>query len=72
MISVSEQTPVTFLFTDIEGSTRLWEQEPERMRPVMARHDAVSKSAVERNHGTIVKMTGDGVHAAFDQPARCV
>ncbi|MGZ9086794.1 MAG: ATP-binding protein, partial [Rhodoplanes sp.] len=65
---MSEQTPVTFLFTDIEGSTRLWEQEPERMPPVMAHHDAVSKSAVERNRGTIVKMTGDGVHAAFDNP----
>ena len=68
MNSVSEQNPVTFLFTDIEGSTRLWEQEPERMRPVMARHDAVSKAAVERHHGTIVKMTGDGVHAAFNSP----
>ena len=68
MNHVSEQTPVTFLFTDIEGSTRLWEQEPERMRPVMARHDAVSKAAVERHHGTIVKMTGDGVHAAFNSP----
>jgi predicted ATPase/class 3 adenylate cyclase len=68
MNDVSEQTPVTFLFTDIEGSTRLWEQEPERMRPVMARHDAVSKAAVERHHGTIVKMTGDGVHAAFNSP----
>jgi predicted ATPase/class 3 adenylate cyclase len=68
MNHVSEQTPVTFLFTDIEGSTRLWEQEPERMRPVMARHDAVSKAAVERHHGTIVKMTGDGVHATFNCP----
>ena len=38
------------------------------MRPVMARHDAVSKAAVERHHGTIVKMTGDGVHAAFTNP----
>ena len=65
---VPEQSPVTFLFTDIEGSTRLWEQEPERMPLVMARHDAISKSAVERNRGTIVKMTGDGVHAAFDSP----
>src|SRR5918993_3354620 len=65
---VSEQTPVTFLFTDIEGSTRLWEQQPERMPQVMARHDAISRAAVERNRGTIVKMTGDGVHAAFDHP----
>ena len=38
------------------------------MPPVMARHDAISRSAVERNRGTIVKMTGDGVHAAFDNP----
>ncbi|MEO8185936.1 MAG: tetratricopeptide repeat protein [Burkholderiaceae bacterium] len=68
MKRVSEQTPVTFLFTDIEGSTRLWEQQPERMPLVMARHDAISRSVVERNRGTIVKMTGDGVHAAFDRP----
>ena len=38
------------------------------MLPVMARHDAISRAAVERNRGTIVKMTGDGVHAAFDSP----
>src|SRR5687768_13550687 len=72
MNHVSEQTPVTFLFTDIEGSTRLWEQEPERMPQVMARHDAISRAAVERNRGTIVKMTGDGVHAAFDRPLDAV
>ena len=35
---------------------------------LMARHDAISRAAVERNRGTIVKMTGDGVHAAFDRP----
>src|SRR6266513_2619527 len=58
----------TFLFTDIEGSTRLWEQEPERMRHALARHDAVSRAAVEGNRGVVVKMTGDGVHAVFDDP----
>jgi predicted ATPase/class 3 adenylate cyclase len=58
----------TFLFTDIEGSTRLWEQEPERMRPALAHHDAIVRSAVEAHRGIIVKMTGDGVHAAFDDP----
>jgi len=57
---------VTFLFTDIEGSTRLWEQEPERMKPALAAHDALSRKAIEGHHGTVVKMTGDGVHAAFD------
>ncbi|HXN14966.1 MAG TPA: adenylate/guanylate cyclase domain-containing protein, partial [Usitatibacter sp.] len=58
----------TFLFTDIEGSTRLWEQDPERMRPAMACHDAIARSAVESNHGVVVKMAGDGLHAAFDDP----
>jgi predicted ATPase/class 3 adenylate cyclase len=57
-----------FLFTDIEGSTRLWEQEPERMRSALARHDAVARAAVADNCGTLVKTTGDGVHAAFSDP----
>ena len=52
----------TFLFTDIEGSSRLWEQDPERMRPALARHDALVRTAVEHNRGTVVKMSGDGVH----------
>jgi predicted ATPase/class 3 adenylate cyclase len=56
---------VTYLFSDIEGSTRLWEQQPELMRPALARHDAVAREAIARHHGTLVKMTGDGVHAAF-------
>jgi predicted ATPase/class 3 adenylate cyclase len=59
---------VTFLFTDIEGSTRLWEQQPERMQPALARHDAISRVAVEAHRGVVVKTTGDGVHAAFDRP----
>ncbi|MEO7741659.1 MAG: tetratricopeptide repeat protein [Usitatibacter sp.] len=58
----------TFLFTDIEGSTRLWEQEPVRMRPALARHDAIARSAVESNRGRVVKTTGDGLHAAFADP----
>ena len=55
-----------FLFTDIEGSTRLWEREPERMRPALASHDALIRMVVESHHGTVVKMIGDGVHAVFD------
>ncbi|HVO90572.1 MAG TPA: tetratricopeptide repeat protein [Casimicrobiaceae bacterium] len=58
----------TFLFADIEGSTRLWERFPEQMRPALARHDELARSAVERNRGTVVKTIGDGVHAAFDDP----
>ena len=59
----------TFLFTDIQGSTRLWEREPERMRPALARHDAIVRAAVESHRGEVVKMSGDGVHAAFADPA---
>ena len=58
----------TVLFTDIEGSTRLWEQEPERMRVALAHHDAISRAAVESHHGIVVKTTGDGIYAAFDEP----
>jgi predicted ATPase/class 3 adenylate cyclase len=65
-------TVTTFLFTDIEGSTRLWEQDPERMRPALARHDAIARAAVESHRGTVVKMTGDGVHAAFSDPIDAV
>src|SRR5438093_9817898 len=55
----------TFLFTDVEGSTRLWEQEPERMAAALARHDAIVRGCVQANHGVLVKATGDGIHAAF-------
>ena len=59
---------VTFLFTDIEGSTRLWEQEPGRMQPALAAHDTIVRAAVDQRGGHVVKATGDGIHAAFDDP----
>jgi predicted ATPase/class 3 adenylate cyclase len=58
----------TFLFTDIEGSTRLWEEQPARMATALARHDAIARRAVEHRHGVVVKTTGDGIHAAFADP----
>src|SRR5438309_5409753 len=58
----------TLLFTDIEGSTRLWEQEGDKMSLALAGHDMLSRVAVERNHGIVVKMTGDGMYAAFGDP----
>ena len=58
----------TILFTDIEGSTRLWEQEPERMSQALAQHDVAARAAVEGNHGIVVKMIGDGLYAAFADP----
>jgi predicted ATPase/class 3 adenylate cyclase len=62
----------TLLFTDIEGSTRLWEQEGERMPAALAGHDALSRAAVEGHRGIIVKTTGDGIYAAFDDPLDAV
>jgi predicted ATPase/class 3 adenylate cyclase len=56
---------VTFLFTDIEGSTRLWEQHPTAMRSALARHDAMLRHAVAAADGVVFNTAGDGVHAAF-------
>jgi len=56
---------VTFLFTDLEGSTRLWEEHPEAMKAALARHDEILRDAVEKRDGHVVKTTGDGLHAAF-------
>ena len=56
---------VTFLFTDLEVSTRLWDQEPEAMRAALARHDAILREGVAARGGFVVKGRGDGVHAVF-------
>lgn len=58
---------VTFLFTDIEGSTQLWEKYPEEMKSALAKHDAMLKEAIESNHGHVIKTTGDGIHAVFEK-----
>src|SRR5438128_1426873 len=60
---------VTFLFTDLEGQTTLWETHPEGMRTAMARHDAILRKAVLAHDGHIVKGTGDGLHAVFADAA---
>ena len=56
---------LTFLFTDIEGSTQKWEREPERMAQAVACHDQLMRMAVEGHGGRVVKTTGDGIHAVF-------
>ena len=61
--------PVTHVFTDIEGSTRLWEMEPDRMARALAQHDALARRVVARHAGRLVKSTGDGWHAVFEDPA---
>lgn len=56
----------TFLFTDLENSTGLWQQAPEAMHDALARHDAITHAAVKNHNGRIVKTTGDGLHAVFE------
>lgn len=58
---------VTFLFTDIEGSTQLWEKFPEAMQSALAQHDSILKESIGMNGGHIIKTTGDGVHAVFEK-----
>ncbi len=60
---------VTFLMSDIEGSTRLWEAEPDAMRLALAHHDDVITQAIEHNGGHVFKHTGDGFAAVFETPA---
>lgn len=61
-------TILTFLFTDLEGSTRLWQRFPEAMETVLARHDEIIRTTVEDFDGFVVKTTGDGFYAAFTSP----
>jgi predicted ATPase len=63
---------VTFLFTDVEGSTRRWETDAEVMRQALAAHDAVLRAAIESHGGCLFKHTGDGVCAAFASPKSAV
>src|ERR687886_534720 len=51
---------VTFLFTDVEGSTKLWERHPEPMRVALARHDQLIEHLVEEHQGVIVRPRGEG------------
>jgi predicted ATPase/class 3 adenylate cyclase len=63
---------VTFLFTDVEGSTRRWETDADAMRAALAAHDQVLRAAIEAHGGWLFKHTGDGVCAAFASPRSAV
>ena len=60
-----DNTTRTFLFTDIEGSSQLWEEQPVPMRAALAWHDRELRRIVEAEGGEVVKRTGDGIHASF-------
>ena len=63
---------LTFLFTDIEGSTRRWEFDADAMRSALVAHDKVLRTAIEAYDGFLFSHTGDGVVAAFASPMSAV
>ena len=56
---------ITVLFTDIESSTKRWEQRPDEMRQSLARHDLILREVADEHRGFVFKHTGDGIAAAF-------
>ena len=63
---------LTFLFTDIEGSTRRWESDADEMRTALAAHDELMQDVVAAHKGSLFKHTGDGVCAVFESPRSAV
>jgi len=59
---------VTFLFTDVEGSTRRWEEHPDVMKGAMARHDAIVRGSIESEGGVVFTTAGDEFCSAFSSP----
>jgi class 3 adenylate cyclase len=62
----------TFLFTDIEGSTNLWETESQAMRIALQRHNTLLSAAIERHHGYVFKTVGDAFCVTFDDAAEAL
>jgi class 3 adenylate cyclase len=56
---------ITFLFTDIEGSTRLWENQPHAMQTAFSRHEAIIRQVMAAHGGYVYKMVGDAFQVAF-------
>ncbi|MBA3468022.1 MAG: tetratricopeptide repeat protein [Herpetosiphonaceae bacterium] len=63
---------ITFLFTDIEGSTKLWEQFPSAMQVALASHDTILRAAITAQQGHIFKTIGDAFCGAFSSPIQAV
>src|SRR5579872_4654285 len=59
---------LTFLFSDIEGSSERWEAHPEAMRAAVARHDALMRRSIEQHRGHVFKTVGDAFCSAFATP----
>ena len=63
---------VTFLFTDVEGSTRLWQDDEAAMRLALLRHDQLLRKVVVEHEGTVFSEMGDGMAAAFGSASAAV
>ena len=63
---------ITFLFTDVEGSTKLWERNIEAMSQALSHHDELIRNAVEAHDGFVFKTVGDAFYAAFSTAAEAV
>ena len=63
---------VTFLFTDLEGSTQRWETHREAMKSAVARHDVLVRAAIEHHRGYVFKTVGDAFYAAFRSPSDAI
>src|SRR5258705_12117848 len=72
MMATAPSGVVTFLFTDIEGSTRRWEADAEAMRAALETHNEVLREAVKSHDGHVFNYTGDGMCAVFASPHAAV
>ncbi len=68
-MSVLPAGTITFLFTDIEGSTRMWEEHPQQMRLALSRHDILLREAIDNSQGIVFKTIGDAFCAVFANPS---
>src|SRR5215216_8066150 len=71
MLQMEDQNPfptgtVTFLFTDIEGSTKLAQDHPKEMPELLARHNAILYQSIQQHHGFVFRIVGDSFSAAFN------
>src|SRR5215216_2127711 len=64
-MAVPHTGKITFLFTDVEGSTSLWERKPKAMSEALSRHDEILRTVIEAHSGHVFKTVGDAFHATF-------
>ncbi|HEY6449143.1 MAG TPA: adenylate/guanylate cyclase domain-containing protein, partial [Candidatus Cybelea sp.] len=71
-VSARPTGTVTFLFSDIEGSTQRWDRDRAAMQDAVRRHDALMQTAIAAHDGFVFKTIGDAFCAAFARPEEAV